>query len=304
MKLQHVEVIVAIADAGSLRGAAEKLGKSQPALTKIVRQVEEDLGGAVFQRSSRGVFVTPLGERILSRCRSINSEITRLNDEVDQLRGDQTGELHVCLSPLAAIKIIPRALETFHKSHPGVRVHLSSGLFPNALKPLREGKIDILIGPAPVVGTPRDVAVEKLLETKVVAITGANSRHRHANSLAQLVDAPWIMIGSPQGPGDIFREVFLDAGLTPPTAAFTSESYFGALALVQYLDAVCTFPVRLLDEMQKSWDLVQLDLDRAFPVLKISAMTRTATPLTPAGDALLNCIRRRAATLEHEHEKQ
>lgn len=299
MKLQHVEVLVAIADAGSMRGAAELLGKSQPALTKIVRQVEEDLGGAVFQRSSRGVFMTPLGERVLSRCRSINSEIIRLNDEMAQLRGDQTGELHVCLSPLAAIKIIPRALEAFHKTHPGVRVHLSSGLFPNALKPLREGKIDILIGPAPVVGAPRDVAVEKLLETRVVAITGARSRHKNATTLAELVEAPWIMIGAPQGPGDIFKDVFVEAGLKPPVASFTSESYFGALALVQHLDAVCTFPVRLLDEMQKSWDLVQLGLDREFSVLKISAMTRTATPLTPAGEALLNCVRRRAAMLEH-----
>lgn len=299
MKLQHVEVLVAIADAGSMRGAAEMLGKSQPALTKIVRQVEEGLGGAVFQRSSRGVFMTPLGERVLSRCRSINSEIIRLNDEMAQLRGDQTGELHVCLSPLAAIKIIPRALEAFHQTHPGVRVHLSSGLFPNALKPLREGKIDILIGPAPVDGTPRDVAVETLLETRVVAITGVRSRHKNAKTLSELVDAPWIMIGAPKGPGDIFTDVFVEAGLKPPLASFTSESYFGALALVQHLDAVCTFPVRLLDELQKSWDLVQLDLDREFPALMISAMTRTSTPLTPAGDALLNCVRRRAATLEH-----
>ncbi len=95
--------------------------------------------------------------------------------------------------------------------------------------------------------------------------------------------------------------MFLEAGLTPPTATFTSDSYFGALALLQNLDAVCTFPVRLLNEMQKTWDLVQFDLDWEFPKLKISAMTRTATPLTPAGDALLNCVRRRVATREHEH---
>lgn len=299
MKVQHVETIVAIADAGSLRGAADRLGKTQPALTKVLRQVEEDLGGAIFQRSSQGVLVTELGEKVLSRCRIIASEIGRLNDEVAQLRGEQTGDLHVGLSPLAAIKIIPRALEMFTRSHPGIRVHLSSGLFPNALKPLRDGKTDILIGPRPLQGTPRDIHVEKLLDTKVVAITSARSPYRNARSLEEIESAPWIMIGSQSGPGDIFTDVFQSAGLTPPTAAFTSESYFGALALVQHLDAVCTFPQRLLDEMQKSWDIVRLDLDQSFPELRISIMTRTSTPLTPAGEALVNCIRRHVATMEH-----
>lgn len=302
MKAQHVETIVAIADAGSLRGAADKLGKTQPALTKVLRQVEEDLGGAIFQRSSQGVLITELGERILSRCRSIASEIGRLNDEVAQLRGEQTGDLHVGLSPLAAIKIIPRALEMFTGTYPGIRVHLTSGLFPNALRPLRDGKTDILIGPKPLQGAPRDIHVERLLDTPVVAITSARSPFRNARKLTDLTSAPWIMIGSQTGPGDIFTDNFNAVGLKPPEAAFTSESYFGALALVQHLDAVCTFPLRLLNEMQKSWDIVQLDLDQSFPTLHVSLMTRTSTPLTPAGDALVNCIRKQVAMLENSEK--
>lgn len=300
MKLQHVEVLIAIADAGSLRGAAERLGKSQPALTKILRQVEENLGEAVFHRSSGGVSLTGLGKRILSRCRSLHSEINRLNDEVRQLRGEHTGELHVCVSPLAAIKIIPRALEVFHKTYPNVRVHLSSGLFPNALKPLREGRIDLLLGPTPLDGVPRDVSVEKLMETPVIVITSTTSRYRSVRRLADLANAPWIVIGASKGPGDTFRHAFEKAGLAAPAVQFTSESYFGALALLQHLDGVCMFPERLLPDMQKSWDLVKLDLDQNFASLKIAAMTRAATPLTPAAEALLNCIRRRVVTLERD----
>ena len=77
MKVQHIQTLVAIADAGSLRGAAEALGKSQPAITKALRQAEDDLGVALFQRSSRGVVVTELGERVLSRARTIAGEIDR-----------------------------------------------------------------------------------------------------------------------------------------------------------------------------------------------------------------------------------
>lgn len=104
LKVQHIQTLVAIADAGSLRGAADALGKSQPALTKSLRQAEDDLGVPIFQRSSRGVVPTELGERVLTRARAISSEIERLDDEVAQLRGAQVGSIHVCVSPLAVSK--------------------------------------------------------------------------------------------------------------------------------------------------------------------------------------------------------
>lgn len=152
MKVQHIQTLVAIADAGSIRAAADALGKSQPALTKALRQAEDDLGVSLFQRSSRGVLLTEMGERVLARARTISSEISRLDDEVAQLRGEQVGAVHVSLSPLAAVKIMPQALMQFRRTHPNIEVRLSSGLYPGALKPLREGKVDLAIGPAPLPG--------------------------------------------------------------------------------------------------------------------------------------------------------
>ena len=205
MKVQHIQVLVAIADHGSLRAAAAALGKSQPALTQALQQAEEELGVAIFNRTSRGVEVTELGERILGRARTIASEIGRLDEEVAQLRGEQVGAVHVCVSPLAAVRIMPRALTLFRKSWPMVDVRLTSGLFPGALKPLREGRTDLLIGPAPPAGMAHDIAVEHLIDTPIQVVTAATSPLLRARSLAELREAQWIMIGAPGGPGDIFR---------------------------------------------------------------------------------------------------
>lgn len=60
MDVRHIETLVAIADAGSIRRAAENMGESHPALTKALRKAEPDLGVALFQRTSRGV-TPPLG---------------------------------------------------------------------------------------------------------------------------------------------------------------------------------------------------------------------------------------------------
>ena len=303
MKVQHIQTLVAIANAGSLRGAAEALGKSQPALTKSLRQAEDDLGVPIFQRSSRGVVPTELGERVLTRARAISSEIDRLDDDVAQLRGEQVGSIHVCVSPLAAVKIMPQALARFHAKFPKIEIHLTSGLFPSALKPLRDGRTDIVIGPTPPAGMVREISVEPLLKTPIVLITSKTSSYLKAKKLADLTDANWIMIGAPLGPGDIFRKPFVDHGLVPPKATTTSESYFGAMSLVEELGAVCTFPMRLLEDVRQGWDVDQIQIEETLDPLEISLMTRSGHPLTPMAEELMNALRRRVATLNHAYNQ-
>lgn len=303
MKVQHIQTLVAIANAGSLRGAAEALGKSQPALTKSLRQAEDDLGVPIFQRSSRGVVPTELGERVLTRARAISSEIDRLDDDVAQLRGEQVGSINVCVSPLAAVKIMPQALARFHAKFPKIEIHLTSGLFPSALKPLRDGRTDIVIGPTPPAGMAREISVEPLLKTPIVLITSKTSSYQKAKKLADLTDANWIMIGAPLGPGDIFRKPFVDHGLVPPKATTTSESYFGAMSLVEELGAVCTFPMRLLEDVRQGWDVDQIQIEETLDPLEISLMTRSGHPLTPMAEELVNALRRRVATLNHGYNQ-
>lgn len=295
MKPQHIQVLVAIAEHGSLRAAAKYLGKSQPALTQSLKQAEQELGIALFLRTSRGVELTEIGERVLVRARSITSEIARLEDEVAQLRGEQVGAVNVCLSPLAAVRIMPPALSLFRQSHPEIEVRLSSGLFPGALKPLREGHTDLLIGPAPADFMVRNITVEHLIDTSINVVTADNSPLLEARSLSELVDAQWIMIGAPTGPGDIFRQPFADHGLTPPKALTTSESYFGALSLVESLGAVCTFPSLLLQGIGTHWKIAAIPIVEEIPPLSISLMTRAGHPLTPAAEALAMHIRRQAS---------
>ncbi len=303
MKVQHIQTLVAIADAGSLRRAAEVLRKSQPALTKSLRQAEDDLGVPIFQRSSRGVIPTELGERVLARARAIASEINRLDDDVAQLRGEQVGSIEVCVSPLAAVKIMPQALARFHVKFPKIEIHLTSGLFPNALKPLRDGRTDMIIGPTPPIGMTRQISVEPLLTTPIVLITSRNSPHKTAKTLAELSNAHWIMIGAPLGPGDIFRKPFIDRGLTPPKATTTSESYFGAMSLVQEMGAVCAFPLRLLEDVRQGWDIEQIHINDAIDPREISLMSRASHPLTPMAEELAKAVRRRVAVLKHEYNQ-
>lgn len=109
------------------------------------------------------------------------------------------------------------------------------------------------------------------------------------------------MIGAPLGPGDIFRKPFVDRCLVPPNATTTSESYYGAMSLVEELGAVCTFPLRLLEDVRQGWKIDQIPIEETLESLEISLMTRSGHPLTPMAEELANAVRRRVATLNHQY---
>jgi LysR family transcriptional regulator of abg operon len=298
MQMQHILSLVAISEAGSIRSAAASLGRSQPGLTKNLRQLEDELGVKLFQRTSRGVIPTKIGQLVLARTRTIATDIRRLQEEVEQTKGGQHGTVSVCVSPLAATQILPAALLSFRRRFPEVDVQISSGLFPVAIVPLREGHSDIVIGPRPPADQSHSLNVEPLLTTDVVIVTSKSSLHAKARSIGDLSDADWMMIGSPGGPGDIFEPVFRENGFRSPIARISSESYMAAFEIVRSLGLVCTFPGRLLREQGNRYpDLVVIPVRESIAPIEITLLTRADVPPTPAAREMAACIRRRVNTL-------
>jgi LysR family transcriptional regulator, regulator of abg operon len=189
MHTQHILSLVALSEAGSIRSAAASLGRSQPGLTKNLRQIEDELGARLFQRTSRGVIPTKIGQLVLARTRTIATDIRRLQEEVEQTKGGHHGTVSVCVSPLAATQIIPAALLSFRRRFPEVAVQIASGLFPVAIVPLREGQTDILIGPRPPADQCHSLIVEPLVTTDIVIVTSKSSPYAKARSIGDLSDA-------------------------------------------------------------------------------------------------------------------
>jgi len=291
MKLAHVDTLVAIDAAGSILGAAELLGKSQPAVTKALRQAEEGLGFAVFHRTTRGVTPTEMGAQVLTRARSIHSEMQRLSDEARQMQGDIAGTLHVGLSPLAAVEIMPPALVRFRKRHPKVIVRLSSAVFPGANAPLRKGLFDLIIGPEPEGQMRKGLQFLPLFETEVVVISGETSPFRHATSLEDLDGADWIGIGVPGGAGRS-SILYRSHGRTPPVPMIVSENYLSALSMVETGAVIGSYPAQLLPRLRGAWKITEIALKERLAPVQISVTQREGDGATPALRALIDEIER------------
>ncbi|WP_319824941.1 LysR family transcriptional regulator [Thalassovita sp.] len=288
VKVQHIEVLLAVENAGSIRAASKLLGKTQPAVTKALRQAEAELGVAVFKRTASGVVLTEEGKIVLRRARVIQSELRKLQEDVDQRRGLGTGRLNVTVSPLAASRIVGATIKRFKRKFPGVHVQINSGHEPIAFGPVREGQVDAVIGPEPREPDTAGLSVQFLVETDIVIVTGENSRWRNATSLHELVSAEWLMIGT-RARLPILQRHFIDRGLTPPDPMVTSESIVSVLSMLQDSDLLCTFPALLISQTTDKWRIRALDLVETLASARISITTSSERPPTPAIQYFCDC---------------
>lgn len=289
IKVQHIEMLLAIERAGSIRAGSKLLGKTQPAVTKALRQAEAELGVAIFQRAPSGVVVTEDGKPILRRARLIQSELRKMQEEIDQRRGLGTGRLNVIVSPLAATRIIAGTIRRFRRRFPKVHVQISGGHEPMAFGPVRDGRVDLVIGPEPQGPDSAGLTTVFLIETPVVVITGQRSPWRHETRLEALVTADWTMIGT-RARLPYLQQHFTQHGLPAPDPMVTSDSMFSVLSMVEEGNFLCTFPERLLEQTMAKWKIVALDLTPPLQPARISAVTSSERPPTPALQYFVDCV--------------
>lgn len=129
MKLSTLQALVAAIEDGSLRSAARRLNVSQPALTKMIRELEIELAAPMLVRTSQGVLPTAQGQVLFERARKVAKELQAATDQISQLGGNMRGELNIGAVPVAVMLLIPEALRTFGREFPDIRLRVSEELY-------------------------------------------------------------------------------------------------------------------------------------------------------------------------------
>jgi len=165
VELHHLRYFIAVAERLSFRRAAEHLHVAQPAVSRAVQQLEEEVGCRLFVRSSRGVALTEEGSRVLGRARSILDSISRISEGLTSQRGEPLRIGHVMPEYLRVGPLSQRA-KAFRASFPATSLDTAPMLHRRLLHDLADGRIDVGFGWLPLESVPPGLQVEVVMTDK------------------------------------------------------------------------------------------------------------------------------------------
>lgn len=293
MKLTALNTLVAAVEEGSLRGAARRVGVSQPALTKIIRELELELGAALLQRTSRGVLPTPQGKVLYERAVKARRELSLAVDEIKQMGGKMVGHVHLGAVPLAVMLLIPETLRTFGKEFPDIVLRVSEELYVAQLQKLRSQKVDVTVGGIPDDLSTGEFYVEPLMKTSMVATVRKGSPWLKARKLADLQSAKWVFTGSDNESG--YAKLFFEHhGLDAPRVGAVVNSTLALLSLVATGDYVALMPSQIAVQPFAKQFISIVDIAEKGYELEVAAILRSDAAMSPVLRHLISHLHRAA----------
>lgn len=202
--LQSFKYVKSIAEAGSIRGAAESLAISPSALNRHIQSLEVDLGIQIFDRLTKGVRLSVEGELFLQFAQRQLTGFDKLKSQINDIKGLRTGMVRVGVSADLGVKFLHQQIADYQNIHPQVSFALTSISQDNLETALGRSQIDMAVFYQPVLG--RNLQVIHAIETPVHAAlpNGAPVRDKTALRLYELIDHSIIM---PQAGTELRRKI-------------------------------------------------------------------------------------------------
>ncbi len=291
MKFSAVRDFLAVAERGGLRSAARHLGIAQPVITRSIQELEKELGVPLFERSAKGVKLTPMGHTFLRRAHVVRSELQKAKEEIDQLRGQAHGTVTVCLSGVPHLALLPTVLGDFRRQFPNVYLDVIDAVFPNAEAGLIEGRVDCYVGPVPP-QLPRELQAEKLFDNMRVILGRKGHPLAKARSLRDLVEAEWITTSITHKAEEELGPLFAEHRLPPPKLVMRAQSATTFLVSMAYSDLLMMMPVQWIEFPLWRDVLQQIHVKETLPAPPICIVQKTGLPLTPATEYFCDMVRR------------
>ena len=187
---------VAVAEMENVsRAATQRLHVAQPSLSRQIRDLEDEIGVRLLERTARAVRLTDAGRAFLDEARAIVKHTNEAVLKARAIGGKRETELHVGDFPLVAARIMPRLLRDYQKAMPNVRVKLHDWPVEKEIAAVRDGQLQVAMIIPPLTGNwRRELRFEELLTLRVCLAVSCNHpfAQRKAVSLTEAAREPFI----------------------------------------------------------------------------------------------------------------
>lgn len=293
LRTRQLLLLEALGRENNLGRAAAGLGMSQPAATKLLRQVEEAMGARLFTRLARGMEPTPSGEVLVRYARQALVDFGFAREQVAALRSGLRGRLRLGTVPGALPQLLAPALAEFKRQHPRVAVSVLVETSDVMIALLERGEVDLVLGRPTERHSDDELDIEHLLAEPQVAVvrTGHPLLSQAGVTLEDLVRWPWVLQppGSPQR--SRFESALREAGLHSRLDITETASTVATTVLLEASDMAGIMPASLAAHYARLGVLQVVPLELPLRVPSIHLITRRHRELTPAAQGFAQALR-------------
>ncbi|WEX08675.1 LysR family transcriptional regulator [Chelativorans sp. AA-79] len=258
---RNLRAFLAVAREGNLTSAADKIGLTQPALTKTIRRLEQECGSILFERTARGMLLTTAGKMLLERSRAIEMHYQQAHEEIRLLNRGALREFRIAAGSAYHAAIAPDLVKRLSTEFPATRFVLAFEVAGNALPKLVDGDLDLLLGAFLSVPT-EGIETHPLLKVEITAYACRKSALANSGRVTatDLGGREWVIYQRDTLMTGRLRSFCADHILPEPRIVMEIDSLLASFRVVsgtEYLTAAST----LVRELAEDEGLVMLRLE-------------------------------------------
>lgn len=298
LRFKHLVLLTTLDRSRNLHAAARAMHLSQPAASKMLRDLEGFFGFALFERLPRAMLPTELGEPVIRHAWRLLNEADRLVSDINDLRAGGYGRLLIGAIAAAAPEILPAAIARLKRERPRLSVHLQEQTSDRLLVELEYKRLDLVIGRLTHVSQHNQFDFEPLRDEPLRVVVRRDhplTRGVAVPSLATLARWPWILHPLTSPMRGVFETALAAEGVTSPDNVVETTSIQTTLQLLLDSDMLAVLPRSVLRRPLESGQYVLLERIIGKPLDYYGIITRRDETLPSTARALIEHLRELAA---------
>jgi LysR family hydrogen peroxide-inducible transcriptional activator len=272
MTLTQIEYVLAIAEFGSFVEAAKKRYVTQPALTTQVKNLEEELGVMIFDRTKKPIIPTTIGNQIIEQAKEVVSQSRKLHDLVGEYQKVEKGDISIGVIPTISTYLVPLFINNFSEDNKDVSISVQEEITEEIIRKLKNGQLDVGIIATPI-ETTGITNIPLYYEKFYGYVSRSNSDyHKKAINISELnIDDIWLL-----KEGNCFRDQVMNIckqskkQIFRDNFRFESHSIESLKRIVEVKNGMTLIPeLSLATISPKNMDMVK-EIEGVTPVREIS----------------------------------
>lgn len=279
-----------VANTGNITAASENLHISQPAVSKSIKSLEEQLGGSLFVRTKRGVILTEEGVELHNYIKTAIEYIRNAENKFSEMVNLEVGTIRIGISRTLVKCFLLPYLEVFHKKYPNIKIEIITNKASELVPKLRDGLIDMIIANMPM-KSQNDIIIEKLIDIQDIFVVNRDYNiESYEINLSDLNKYSLIL----QPKGNNTRD-YLDDVLAKSGVYLDPEMVLASYGLVEDMSRIGYGIGYVVEEFVKddlkNGSLIKLKTNPAIPPRYIGLITKKDTVPSFAAKRLIDIVK-------------